>query len=213
MPFGDIGTRALERFTSAFEASAAEAAEAFVAGIFVYWADEIGLVPVAVACLNTEAGIEAALRRGGLLGEQRPVPADAEEARWDIAYWSQPDLARFADPDEDPEGAAAVERWIRLEGLWYTVEEEDRDIERTVALSEQIDERLFATLVDVARELHRDVIPRVFGRPVPVLIQDPDFEPTTAEATRAANPPGLADDYLDWVARRPPDPLPWDETS
>ena len=40
---------------------------------------------------------------------RRRVPADEEEARWDFAFWSHNDLARFGDPAEDPGGAEPLE--------------------------------------------------------------------------------------------------------
>lgn len=61
-------------------------------------------------------------------------------------------------------------------------------------------------LVDPVLELHRELVPRVFGRPIPVIVQDPYFEEPAAAATERANPSGLAREYLDWLARRPPDP-------
>ena len=200
----DLTTRLRTFLTGAFES--AGGTDAYAAGIFVHFIEYDARRPVAVACVATEAGVEEALaRRPGLLGKQI-VPADAAEARWAIAFWAHPDVARFADPDEDPEGAEAIERWIRLEGLWYTDEDEERDIERTADLSDEIEDKLLGMLVEVVGELHRELVPRAFGRAIPIVIQDPDFMDSTAEATERANPAGLAREYLGWLERRLPDP-------
>jgi hypothetical protein len=42
---------------------------------------------------------------------------------------------------EDPAGAAELERWIRLNGWWYSDEEEDADLDRTLDLGDEIVDR------------------------------------------------------------------------
>jgi hypothetical protein len=54
------------------------------------------------AGFSSQAGIDAALTRWSGLIWRRPVPADEQEARWDFAFWSHNDLARFGDPGRGP---------------------------------------------------------------------------------------------------------------
>ena len=204
---GDLAGRLRAFLAQAFESAGGPGA--YAAGIYIHYVADDGRRPVVVACLATEAGVEEAMRRSPGLLRKRPVPADENEARWDIAFWSHPDLARFGDPDEDPDGAEAFERWIRLEGLWYSDEEEERDFDRAWDRGEEIDRKVLAMLAESASELHRELVPRVFGSAIPIVIQDPDFEEPAAEATSRANPPGLARDYLTWLRGRPREPDPW----
>ena len=151
------------------------------------------------AGVNSQAGIEAALaqcrahpaapRAGGRGGGGR-----------DFAFWSHNDLARFGDRDEEPGGAEALERWIRLNGWWY--EEADTDLGHMLELGDEIQAGLDRVMTLVARELQRDAIPRVLGRPLPVLLHGPVYDSSFAVAAREANPPGLVDDFAAWAERQ-----------
>lgn len=198
----DLEASAFAFFSAAFERHAAEAADAYAVGLYIDFEDDDTRRPVVTAGFNSQAGIDEALARRRGPFQRRPVPADAEEARWDFAFWSHSDLARFGDPDQDPQGAAALERWIRLSGWWYTDEEEDADLDRTLDLGDEIDLGLDQVMTDVARELQRTAIPRVLGRSVPVLLHGPDYDSTFATAAREANPPGLAEDFAAWAERQ-----------
>ena len=199
----DLEAAAVAFFSEVFERHAMEAADAYAVGLYIDFENDDVRRPVVTAGFNTQAGIDAALARWPGLIQRRRVPADAEEARWDFAFWSHDDLARFGDPDEDPGGAAALERWIRLNGWWYTDEEEqDADLGRTLALGDEIQAGLDRVMTVVARDLQRDAIPRALGRPLPVLLHGPVYDSSFAAAARAANPPGLVDDFAAWAERQ-----------
>jgi hypothetical protein len=207
----ELEASAVAFFAAAFERHAAEAAYAYAVGLYIDFEEDDTRRPVVTAGFNSQAGIDSALARRRGPFQRRPVPADAEEARWDFAFWSHSDLARFGDPDEDPEGAAALERWIRLSGWWYSDEEEDADLGRTLDLGDEIVDGLDHVMTAVARELQRDAIPRVLGRRLPVLLHGPLYDSTFATAAREANPPGLAEDFAAWAERQelvgePPEP-------
>ena len=202
----DLEAAAVAFFSEVFERHATEAADAYAVGLHIDYRDQDARRWVVTAGFNSQAGIDAALaRRPGLIRRRR-VPTDAEEARWDFAFWSHNDLARFGDPDEDPGGAAALERWIRLNGWWYTDEEEqDADLERILALGDEIQAGLDRVMTAVARALQRDAIPRALGRPLPVLLHGPVYDSSFAVAAREANPPGLVEDVAAWAERQDPE--------
>ena len=199
----DLEAAAVAFFSEVFERHATEAADAYAVGLCIDYRDQDARRWVVTAGFNSQAGIDAALAaRPGLIRRCR-VPADAEEARWDFAFWSHNELARFGDPDEDPGGAAALERWIRLNGWWYTDEEEQEvDLERILALGDEIQAGLDRIMTAVARELQRDAIPRALGRPLPVLLHGPVYDSSFAVAAREANPPGLVEDFAAWAERQ-----------
>jgi len=188
-------------FAGVFERHAAEAAGAYAVGLHIEFLEDDARRPVVTAGFNSQAGIDAAQARWPGIFKRRRVPADDDEARWDFAFWSHNDLARFGDPAEDPGGAATLERWIRLNGWWYS---EDEDLERILALGEEIEAALDRIMTVVARELQRDVIPRVLGSSLPVLLHGPVYDATFAVAAREANPPGLAEDFAAWAERQDP---------
>jgi hypothetical protein len=106
---------------------------------------------------------------------------------------SHKDLARFGDPSRDPDGAEALNRWIRDRRLWY--DEDPRDVsderfDRLLELDEAIDAGLNDVLATVSERLQRDTVPWVVGRPLPVLIhpseeQEPTPEELAAEVAAA----------------------------
>ena len=199
----DLEAAAVAFFSEVFERHATDAADAYALGLYIDFEDGDARRPVVTAGFNSQAGIDAALKRWPGIFQQRRVPADEEEARWDFAFWSHNDLACFGDPAEDPGGASALERWIRLNGWWYTDEEEQSaEIERTLALSEEIQSGVDRLMTMVARELARDAIPRALGRPLPVLLHGPVYDYTYADAALEANPRGLADDFATWAERQ-----------
>ena len=199
----ELEAAAVAFFADVFERHAAEAGDAYAVGLHIDFQDDDVRRPVVTAGFNSQAGIDAALGRWPGLIRRRRMPADEDEARWDFAFWSHNDLARFGDPDEDPGGAAALERWIRLSGWWYTDEEEqDADLDRTLALGDEIQAGLDRVMTVVARELQRDTIPRAFGRRLPVLLHGPVYDSTFATAAREANPPGTVDAFAAWAERQ-----------
>ncbi|OQD53173.1 hypothetical protein BM536_034380 [Streptomyces phaeoluteigriseus] len=65
--------------------------------------------------------------------------------------------------------------------------------------------------MDLARHLHASgTTERIFGRPLPVAVFDMDCPGWEEEATRAANPPHLIEDFLAWYSwtARSPSPAP-----
>ena len=148
-------------FDAAFRQHANDVRQAYALGLHLSYEDEDARKPIVSAGFNTEAGIEAALRRRSRFRRRGPVPADTDEARWDFAFWSHKDLARFGDPSRDPDGAEALNRWIRDRRLWY--DEDPRDVsderfDRLLELDEAIDDGLIDVLATVSERLQRDTV-------------------------------------------------------
>lgn len=147
---------------------------------------------------NTEARVAATTP--GAQGPGDGVASDADEARWNYAFWLQNELGILADPDKDPEGAALSERWLRDLGLWYSDEDEDADFEAAMEKAEQIDKRFVDLLISITRQLHDDgTVTRVFGRPIPVLIHELEYYDVIAEWNRRANRAGLGEPFARWI--------------
>lgn len=93
--------------------------------------------------------------------------------RWNYAFWILEGFDRIGNVPEDPVGATLHEEEARNLGIWYGGE------------------------FDLARYLHASgTIERIFGRPLPVVVFDMDCPGWEEEATRAANPPELIEDFL-----------------
>jgi hypothetical protein len=175
----------------ALEGIAAEqAADVYVVSFLVYDEDDDPRLPTLTVGTNTNARVEASVPRAW----------DADEARWNYAFWLQDDLSVIGDFEIDPDGAGLRRRWIESMSLWYSDELEERDFDAAMALAQGITHEFVELAVRLGQRLHSTgVIERVFGRPIPVLIHELEYYPEIAEQTERANPPGLTDEFSRWV--------------
>lgn len=105
--------------------------------------------------------------------EQTRRSSDPWEARWNYAFWILEGFDKLGNVPEDPVGAPLYEKETRNLGIWYDGE------------------------FDLARHLHASgTIERIFGRPLPVVVFDMDCPGWEEEATKAANPAELIEDFL-----------------
>ncbi|MFB7473575.1 hypothetical protein [Kitasatospora sp. NPDC056184] len=139
---------------------------------------------------NTKSRYEQEMRRG----------ADPWEARWNYAFWILDGFDRLGNVPEDPVGGPLYEEEARELGLWYDGAFDlgrmlDDDELRTK--SGLLELHFHDAVVDLARHLHRSgTVTRIFGRPLPVVVFDMDCPGWEEEATRAANPAELIEDFL-----------------
>jgi hypothetical protein len=179
------GVDSLEAYAQRFVATAlrrvppSDAREVYVVSLLVYDEDDDPYRPTVMVGFNTEAAVQREIDRA----------PDADEARWNYAYWLQNDLGILGDSGSDPHGASLRDQWIREHRL-----EPDRDGPRDVT-------RAFVDLLErVVRSLHRsDDIVGVFGRSVPVLIHELEYYTEIAQQNQRANPEGLADQFAGWI--------------
>ncbi|MFE6868154.1 hypothetical protein ACFVFS_16515 [Kitasatospora sp. NPDC057692] len=139
---------------------------------------------------NTESRYEQEMRRG----------ADPWEARWNYAFWILDGFDRLGNVPEDPVGGPLYEEEARERGIWYDGAFDlgrmlDDDELRTK--SGLLELHFHDAVVDLARHLHTSgTVTRIFGRPLPVVVFDMDCPGWEEEATRAANPAELIEDFL-----------------
>jgi hypothetical protein len=124
---------------------------------------------------------------------------DSDEAKWNYAFWLQ-DKGEACDIGAACADASARQTWIESLGLWWTDKQEEEDFDATMKLGGKIEEHFIRLCIAVAKRLHDDgVIEKKFGRPVPILIHELEYYNGIAEATRQANPPGLAAEFEKWI--------------
>jgi hypothetical protein len=166
--------------------------DVYVVSLFLYDEADDPRYPTVTVGFNTETQVGSTLERA----------SDADEARWNFAFWKQNELGILGDEDGDPEGTRLREQWIRQADLWYSDDEEDDDPAAATAKGAQITSRFVALIVAVAQQLHAEgTIERVFGRAIPVLIHELEYSGEIAEQNLRANPAGLADDFARWIAK------------
>jgi hypothetical protein len=160
--------------------SQAERDDIYVVSLFVY--DENGdpRRPTITVGFNTEGDVQAA-----------PQETDQEEARWNYAFFRQNRLAILFDSDADAAGAEV--RAAALSEAAHLSPEDD------ATATEVITPWFVANTVFAARRLHGGGdINRIFGRTIPVLVHELEYHDVIAMQNLAANPPGVADDFIRW---------------
>jgi hypothetical protein len=146
---------------------------------------------------NTNARWRACTPRAGqeLTSQTASGP---EEAKWNFAFWLDDVATEIGQTKAD---AAARQQWIKSLGLSYSDEEDNEDFERTSVLGEEIQYRFVDICEGVAKRLHDDgVVIRKFGRPVPIIVHELQYWDRIAKQTARANPPGLTQEFTDWIA-------------
>lgn len=135
--------------------------------------------------------------------------AAAVEVKWHFESWVQHDLwvrneldlvAKGHNPNADLEGAALRRSWMECLSLWYSDEEEEAGFEKTLKISGHIDEAFGMACARIARRLHTEtIIERKFGHSIPIVFHNYYYDAEAAERTREANPPGLAEEFEQYV--------------
>ena len=173
------------------------AADIYALSLYVYdWNDDPRR-PMVQLGYNTHAQAQASTP-GDDRGPGSPWASDAQEAKWNFAFWLQNELLVIGEADT-PAGVL-LEELLKAEGIWYSDEEIDSDEERTYALDPLITSRFITMLVGVVRQLHADgVIVRKFGRAIPVLVHELEYYDAIARQNALANPDDVASEFVAWI--------------
>ncbi len=134
-----------------------------------------------------------------------PKAADKSTAKWDYAFWLRNNLAQIGALDAH--SAALLETWIRAANWWYSDADEESDDEEICARCDeaafQIKNAFFELAIRLAQQLHSSGIFSKLGiKSVPIIVHEREYYAAIAQATVAANPLGLADEFAAWVHRQ-----------
>lgn len=136
--------------------------------------------------------------RSELSEDSDPEASDSQEAKWNYAFWIQNALLVFGE--EGKPSADTVARWVSELGLLYTDADEEADFERCLEIGSKITEHFVQVVCEVASALHEQgVMRKVFGRDVPIIIHELEYDEQIAAQTERANPPGVAAEFVNWV--------------
>lgn len=107
--------------------------------------------------------------------------SDQDEAKWNYAFWLQNQLCVIGQ--EGTTSQTMRNEWIESLLPW-----EDAT-------------QCFVNLcVRVSRQLHQDrIVQQRFGTSIPIIIHELEYYDQIAHQTSAANPAGLADEFVNWV--------------
>jgi hypothetical protein len=133
------------------------------------------------------------------LKESTPSASGVDEATWNYAFWLQNELAFIGLPET--EAGQLLEELLKARGLWYSDEDEEADFDRCMRIGSSITAYFVDACVRIARALHENgVIEQRFARPIPIIVHELEYYDEIAMRTRSANPPGLAQEFENWIA-------------
>ncbi|MEU8507769.1 hypothetical protein AB0C40_24225 [Streptomyces brevispora] len=189
MTFNDHLAHLAERALASIPA--ADAGDIYAVSFLIDNEDDDPRQPTLAIGCNTETQARRSIQNA----------SDQAEVRWNYAFWIQNELTVVGDLTSDPGGATARQEWISELGLWYAEPTDRADWDSVIGpLATQIEAQFSQTCSQLARTFHTTgVIERSVGRTVPVIVHELEYYEAIALQTEAANPPGLADEFISWV--------------
>ena len=124
--------------------------------------------------------------------------ASKEDAKWNFDYWLQTEVETV--------GGKLLKQWFAKTPHFYTDEENDRAIEEDEDLYDKLlkkGDRFCKEFIKEAIALAKQLldegeIERIFGRNIPIIIHQQDFEETPIIWTKKANPAKLIKEFLEY---------------
>lgn len=170
------------------EIPAATAAEVNALSVWIYTEEDEPPQFVADLSYNTETQF----------ARMTDEAADANEARWNFAFWLQ-NPSMMIGSSEDETGRAARQQWLEETGFadeLAAAEDEDRELE----ICDDIESAFCEVVAAACRQLHASgLITELFGRPIPIILHDLEYHEGTVDLTSAANPPDVIQPFVEWV--------------
>jgi len=161
----------------------AERDDVYAVSLFVYDYEDEPSTPTVEVSVNWEAYV--ALRT--------PEASDADEARWNFAFWPQLPIDVIGGPT-DPVGKQIIDQSFSDAGLAY---DPDDYSDEAIQVGRRMTEAFVAACVAAVQRLHREgTVEAVFGAAVPVLVHELEYYDQIAEQNRVANPGELVEPFI-----------------
>ncbi|MFG3018009.1 hypothetical protein ACGFZQ_05555 [Streptomyces sp. NPDC048254] len=175
----EAATRVLERFPRELRP------EIYALSFRIWRVEHDDRRPYVAIGYNTESQYEAERN-----------PADPREARWNYACWLLDGFEMLGNCPEDPVGGALYAEEVRRLGLWFDGDGSDAELD---AKHDLLGLHFADACIRLAQDLHAGGrIEKVLGRPLPVVVFDVYWPGWEVEATEAANPHELIEEFLAW---------------
>jgi hypothetical protein len=124
-----------------------------------------------------------------------PIASDADEAKWNFAFWLQNEELIIGGEEYDP-----VTEWVKQLPFYYTDEQEEKDNDIIFELGGPIQKQFMDIMIAHAKRLYEEgVIRTKFGRDIPIIIHELEYYDVPLNWTKQANPEGLIKEFEDWI--------------
>ena len=124
-----------------------------------------------------------------------------EDAKWNFDYWLQTGVETVGGKKDK-----LLKQWFAKTPYFYSDEENDRAIEEDEELYDKLLKKgdkfgkdfIKEVIVLAKRLLDDGELEKVFGRNIPIIIHQRDFEDTPISWTKKANPAKLIKEFLEY---------------
>ena len=124
-----------------------------------------------------------------------------EDAKWNFDYWLQTEVETVGGKKDK-----LLKQWFAKTRYFYSDEENDRAIEEDEELYDKLLKKgdkfgkdfIKEVIVLAKRLLDDGEVEKVFGRNIPIIIHQRDFEDTPISWTKKANPAKLIKEFLEY---------------
>ncbi|MDO4229320.1 MAG: hypothetical protein Q4C98_05860 [Capnocytophaga sp.] len=124
-----------------------------------------------------------------------------EEAKWDFAYWLQNEIETFGGENDK-----LLSNWFAKTPYFYTdaenekAMEEDEDLfEKILKKGQKFRKEFINETISIAKKLLDDkVIQQTFGKDIPIIIHETEYNDETAHWTKKANSSKLIKEFLQY---------------
>ena len=133
--------------------------------------------------------------------EESSNATSKEDAKWNFDYWLQTEVETVGGKKDK-----LLKQWFAKTSYFYSDEENDRAIEEDEELYDKLLKKgdkfgkdfIKEVIVLAKRLLDDGEIEKVFGRNIPIIIHQRDFEDTPISWTKKANPAKLIKEFLEY---------------
>ncbi len=125
---------------------------------------------------------------------KREVSAIVPEqtAKWNFAFWLQNVTVEISSNDID------FQNWVMALPDYIDLERKDKNVGRKLLSIEQTNEAFIVEMIKIVKELfENNVISKAFGKNIPIIIHELEYDKKSVKWTKQANPKGLTDEFLD----------------
>lgn len=125
--------------------------------------------------------------------------SDEKEAKWNYAFWLQKDIETIGGENDK-----LLSAWLKTTPWHFTdkqleaAEEDDDDLfDELMVRGDAFCDAFINEIIALTKSLFDEgFINAVFGKDIPVLIHELEYYEKPFNWTRAANPPGLTDEFI-----------------
>lgn len=113
-------------------------------------------------------------------------------AKWNFAFWLQNVSVEISANDQE------FREWVQSLPEYVDIQNKNKNKNAKLLSIEQTNEVFINEMIKISKELFDNgVISSQFGRNIPIIVHELDYNPKSIKWTNRANPKGIADEFIE----------------